>query len=164
MQLEFKVVGQELKRIDKNVLAANSRGYLKAHFDLPPDYTGLISAYFKIQENNAPSGESVLLDENFICAVPSGVIKTGIVYVSLSCTDALKHITTNECTMKVSNCGEPSSILPTPDGTINQYESFQEMYQEVKAEADKIDLTDTVTNVNYKIGISDGLIYLEEVI
>jgi hypothetical protein len=165
MQLEFIISGQTLERkpSDKQIPVSNSRGYLKAHFALTAEFKGLVSAYFKIYKNGIPSGVPVPLDDNFICQIPDGVITEDMLYVSLSCTDGTLFIPTNDVLVNLSKSGIPTALLPEPDNTINEYDSFQTMYQEVKTEADKINLTDDVTSLNYKIGISNGTIFLEEV-
>lgn len=161
MQLEFKVQNQLLTRIDKEVPVANSRGYLTAHFDLPETHTGLVTAYFKLYQNGSLVGEPVELDDNFICTVPDGVIKSGMLYVSLSCSDGSLFIPTNDVLVPISRSGVPTDILPEPDGTVNEMEAFQGMYNDMLLKHEVIN--EGLTAMKYKISVDDDGIFIEEV-
>lgn len=133
MQLEFNVIGQRLNRIDTATVVANSRGFLTAHFNLPDEYIGTVSAYFKIIQNGTPVGKPMPLNSEFICQVPEAVIKAGMLSVSLSSTDTNLYIPTNEVQVQIIDSGVPTELLPEPDGTIDQYADFQALANEVNS-------------------------------
>lgn len=136
MQLEFKVTGQILKRTDNQIIVSNSKNYLTAHFDLPEDFTGIITAHFMIIENKIEKDYPMILDETRICKIPYGqndVIKPLNFTVSLSSYDAVNEVfipTTLE-TVTITKSGVPTEILPLPDGTINTYADFERLHGEV---------------------------------
>jgi hypothetical protein len=129
MLLEFRVIGQQLTRTDKNQPVAGSKNYLKAHFSLPSDYLGLTTAYFKIFEGNIETGTPVPLDDTYTCNVPDDVIDYPGFYVSLSSSET-SFIPTNQIRIGVDQSGVPTTILPLPNNTQNQYAMFQELYQD----------------------------------
>ena len=133
MQLNFKVIGQTLTWENPSIKpVANSRGYLKAHFNLPEEYIGLVAAHFKMYQNGNLVGRYAELDENFTCDVPPEIINEGTLYVSVACCNEDLFIPTNHVPVEIKPSGVPVELLPTPDGKENQFEEFNQMYNEVK--------------------------------
>lgn len=131
MQLEFTITNQTLKRTDTQKVVENSAGYLTAHFDLPSEYSGVVAAYFRVTHNGTTTdAPPVSLDSNNICTVPSSIIKSGILRVSITCTNTNLFVPTNSEIISILPSGAPSSFVTNANET-NQYAGFQGMYQEV---------------------------------
>ena len=113
MKLFFNVTKQNLTRVDNFTVVADSKNYLKAHFQfLTDEWTGTKTAIFK-------KGDIVkkqLLDENGECDVPWEVIKSTCFTVSVFAGDL---ITTGEVTVRVADSGYTEdgefAESPTPD-------------------------------------------------
>lgn len=132
MQLEFAVVNQTLTWTNKELRPVeNSRGYLKAHFKLPTEYNGTITALFKQMQSGTWVASQPIQVIDGSCYVPEKIIKRGSMYVSISSTDPNIHIPTNEVRIPIGASGEGDELLPTPDGKPSQYDTFEVMYNEV---------------------------------
>ena len=134
MQLEFSVKGQMLKRTDAEKPVTNSRGYLKARFVLPDEYTGTITANFgKIIEGSMHS-VPMTVGSDGICDVPDEVLthaarKDMEMYVWLSSTDSA-YIPTNVTVVRVYGSGGGAELDPDIESTENQYEEIAKIYSE----------------------------------
>jgi hypothetical protein len=138
MQLEFKINGQTLRRVDQDIVIEHSRGFLKAHFDMPSDYTGTVSAFFQRMQNGVLVGTPVELDANNICSVPDDVIIKGKLYVSISSSPTAQYIPTNKVEITIYESGVPIESIPLPSGIVNEYADFQRMYSEISDTADRV--------------------------
>ena len=140
MQLEFSVKGQMLKRTDAEKPVTNSRGYLKARFVLPDEYTGTITANFgKIIEGSMHS-VPMTVGSNGICDVPDEVLthaarKDMEMYVWLSSTDSA-YIPTNVTVVRVYGSGGGVETDPAIPETENQYQEIVRMYEEIMQKSD----------------------------
>jgi hypothetical protein len=131
-QLEFIIQGQILKRVDSIKLVENSRGYVKAHFALPSDYSGTISAYFKRLQDGVWVGSPVTVDRaTGLCDIPDDILVDGKIYVGLQSTDTNIDIPTNAEMIDILPSGVPKELLPSPDGTVNDYQDFVLKHTEV---------------------------------
>ena len=132
MILKFIINGQTLTRIDTEKPVENSRGYLKAHFALPTEYSGTISAYFKYNNGTEWVGTPMTVDKlTGLCDVPSDCIVAGNLYVALQSADTDIDIPTNAVKVYIDHSGVPKSLLPSPDGTPNEYQDFVLKHTEV---------------------------------
>jgi hypothetical protein len=132
MILEFKVNGHELSLVTRHKLIANAKNFYFAHFTLPPEYTGKITAHFMLGQTDVP----IELDGNFSCEIPSGindVIKPPSFYVALEVNDVSSglHLETTSVEVKVNSSGVPSVLLPLQDGTVNEYQKFHELCERI---------------------------------
>lgn len=89
MEICFALKHQMIARLDCNIIASNSKNYLRAKFELQTeDWSAPITAIF--------NDYSVLLDENNECLVPWEVLsQPGRVNVSAFCGDLHTTITTS---------------------------------------------------------------------
>ncbi len=111
--LEFEVKNQIIERKDSFSVVADSKNYLKAHFELSEEWQGDVVALF----GYAGRVVQVLLDEDNSCIVPFEVIKTPCFSVSLVCgTEEI--VTANVLNVNVEASGfaeGEESQEPTPD-------------------------------------------------
>lgn len=176
MLLKFVIEGQILKRTDKNIPVANSRGYLRAYVDLPEEYKGTITLNVKRQVDVIWTNTAYTIDRqtgltNYLDDVLADTTgKNFNLYFWLSSTDTDIYIPTNEERMRIQASGDTLTALPGVDKSTNQYEETVEMYNEIKdlmqtaeEQAERINLQDKTTGINYKLGIENGSIYLEVV-
>jgi hypothetical protein len=111
---------------------SNSRGYLKAHFTFPAEYSGTVTANFKAIQNSAWVKEAMTVDRvTGICDVPVDMIRPCKLYIWLSSTDTNMHIPTNIEIVEIGASGEADEVVNLPDPTINQYEETVRMYNEI---------------------------------
>ena len=103
MELRFQLKHQEIKRLDRNVVASGSRNYVTARFiPITDDWSGIVTAIF--------DDYLVVLDENLSCHVPYEVLKNkGQFSVSAFCGDL--HTATAE-TVLVMQSGYRDGIEP----------------------------------------------------
>ena len=103
MELRFQLKHQEIKRLDRNVVASGSRNYVTARFiPITDDWSGIVTAIF--------GDYLVVLDENLSCHVPYEVLKNkGQFSVSAFCGDL--HTATAE-TVLVMQSGYRDGIEP----------------------------------------------------
>lgn len=103
MELRFQLKHQEIKRLDRNVVASGSRNYVTARFiPITDDWSGIVTAIF--------GDYLVVLDENLSCHVPYEVLKNkGQFTVSAFCGDL--HTATAE-TVLVMQSGYRDGIEP----------------------------------------------------
>ena len=103
MELRFQLKHQEIKRLDRNVVASGSRNYVTARFiPITDDWSGIVTAIF--------DDYFVVLDENLSCHVPYEVLKNkGQFSVSAFCGDL--HTATEE-TVLVMQSGYRDGIEP----------------------------------------------------
>ena len=103
MELRFQLKHQEIKRLDRNVVASGSRNYVTARFiPITDDWSGVVTAIF--------DDYLVVLDENLSCHVPYEVLKNkGQFSVSAFCGDL--HTATAE-TVLVMQSGYRDGIEP----------------------------------------------------
>lgn len=114
--LEFNVKKQIIERIDDFDVVADSRNYLKAHFNLSEEWIGDVTAVFGF------GGQfyNVVLDDDSTCVVPFEVIKMPEFSVSLFC-DGEKLVTSNIATVEVKKSGMIEGEVPgTPAPTVWQ--------------------------------------------
>lgn len=103
MELRFQLKHQEIKRLDRNVVASGSRNYVTARFiPITDDWSGIVTAIF--------GDYLVVLDENLSCHVPYEVLQNkGQFSVSAFCGDL--HTATAE-TVLVMQSGYRDGIEP----------------------------------------------------
>lgn len=103
MELRFQLKHQEIKRLDRNVVASGSRNYVTARFiPITDDWSGIVTAIF--------DDYLVVLDENLSCHVPYEVLQNkGQFSVSAFCGDL--HTATAE-TVLVMQSGYRDGIEP----------------------------------------------------
>lgn len=103
MELRFQLKHQEIKRLDRNVVASGSRNYVTARFiPITDDWSGIVTAIF--------GDYLVVLDENLSCHVPYEVLQNkGQFSVSAFCGDL--HTATAE-TVPVMQSGYRDGIEP----------------------------------------------------
>ena len=103
MELRFQLKHQEIKRLDRNVVASGSRNYVTARFiPITDDWSGIVTAIF--------DDYFVVLDENLSCHVPYEVLQNkGQFSVSAFCGDL--HTATAE-TVLVMQSGYRDGIEP----------------------------------------------------
>ena len=103
MELRFQLKHQEIKRLDRNVVASGSRNYVTARFiPITDDWSGIVTAIF--------DDYFVVLDENLSCHVPYEVLKNkGQFSVSAFCGDL--HTATEE-TVLVMQSGYRDGVEP----------------------------------------------------
>lgn len=82
-QLQFEVVNQFIKRVDKFKPVADSRNYLYAHFEfLTDEWNDTVTAIF----TKGDESYSMLLDNDNTCLVPwELLVEGGDIYVSCFC-------------------------------------------------------------------------------
>ena len=103
MELRFQLKHQEIKRLDRNVVASGSRNYVTARFiPITDDWSGIVTAIF--------GDYLVVLDEDLSCHVPYEVLQNkGQFSVSAFCGDL--HTATAE-TVLVMQSGYRDGIEP----------------------------------------------------
>lgn len=103
MELRFQLKHQEIKRLDRNVVASGSRNYVTARFiPITDDWSGIVTDIF--------GDYLVVLDENLRCHVPYEVLQNkGQFSVSAFCGDL--HTATAE-TVLVMQSGYRDGIEP----------------------------------------------------
>lgn len=103
MELRFQLKHQEIKRLDRNVVASGSRNYVTARFiPITDDWSGVVTAIF--------DDYLVVLDENLSCQVPYEVLQNkGQFSVSAFCGDL--HTATAE-TVLVMQSGYRDGVEP----------------------------------------------------
>ncbi len=103
MELRFQLKHQEIKRLDRNVVASGSRNYVTARFiPITDDWSGIVTAIF--------GDYLVVLDEHLSCHVPYEVLQNkGQFSVSAFCGDL--HTATAE-TVLVMQSGYRDGIEP----------------------------------------------------
>lgn len=119
MEIVFQLKNQIIARADRNVLAAKSRNYIRARFELlSDDWKAPITAIFNTY--------TAVLDENNSCIVPWEVLEQpGTFLVSAFCGDL--HTTTQE-KVHVFETGYTSGETPEPP-TPDVYAQLADMVQ-----------------------------------
>ena len=71
MLLSFKITKQIISRTDREKPVADSKNYLRAAFDLPADWEGVVTAVFKYKKQETDKGDTYeqILDSDGTCAV-----------------------------------------------------------------------------------------------
>lgn len=101
--LEFKIKGQTLIRLDNFDVVADSKKYLKAHFNfIESDFSGTITAIFTSKSIGIPYTRTIVDD---MCEVPYEVLKSREFKISLFCYIDDVRITTDIVTIKVKKSG-----------------------------------------------------------
>lgn len=133
MQLEFKATQQSLIRIDRQVPIATSENYLYAHFDLPEEYDGTLTANFEITIDSVIYGAAMEVDAiTHICQMPNTLVSAGNLKVSLSSLDESQYIPTNAVIVPILASGVPETLLNLPGEHPTELQTFIEMYNELK--------------------------------
>ncbi len=115
--LKFRIVGQELKRLDVTKVVSDTRNYLMAEFNLIDEewrHAPVITATFDRTDKENCCYSIVLKGK--ICPVPWEVLTDeGIMEVSLQCGNCSgeKCITTNTVAVRVHSCGKKCGLIPT---------------------------------------------------
>lgn len=148
--LRVKATGQVLRRLDTLGVVSDSINYLYAHFDLPSEYTGTITAHFKVDVNGVESGAPITLDAQHNCLVPSNVIRTPGFSIAVSSSDNGIYIVTDALTIDVASCGVPSELLPAPGEITNQYAELATAVSTCTTKADEcvISASNALTSEN----------------
>lgn len=135
MELQLKVDKQSIYRRDSNRVVADSKNYLKAHFEFSEEWTGTKTAVFA----GAEQAYTVILDENNSCLVPWEVIKPYGFSISVFCGDL---ITASKADVRVDESGYTEGETPQPpsptvyDQLINTALKAEELAQSVRDDAD----------------------------
>lgn len=147
MKLEFEVKQQVTKLLGNNVLVADSKNYVYAHFDFTEEWSELVKTVFFKQ------GDSVfitlVLDQNDSCLVPKELLAVeGNFTIHVVGSDNVVTITTNPLKVFVKgndiitgdNTGTPTvDFLTESVTTVKKYrdeaEGFADETKETKAEA-----------------------------
>lgn len=129
--IKFNIRNQRMSRYTAGVVASNSYGYLKFHFNFMTNDWEDVSvkmANFSYRGRNFP----ILIDENDMCLVPKEVIKPGEFSVSVFGGG----ITTNTVKIPVEN----SNILPDDDESIS-IKYYNEIINKLSATIDDLNET-----------------------
>lgn len=139
--LEFTVNNQELKRIDNNIVAANSSKYLQCHFTfITPDvWAGILSAQF----TNSVTGKTYIMSvSDNICEVPLEVSSRDFI-VSIYAINEATRITSTDVYVPVVQNNFTESAENTSDTTPSYMEQIVSQYVESNV---VIDSTDTIVS------------------
>jgi endoglucanase len=130
--LELNITGQRLTRTDNTFVVADSVNYLKAHFTVSNDWTGVITTVW------GHDGEyyAMVLDENKECVIPWEVIKSGIMVVSAFCGNL---VTANVLSINVTASGYVDGAVPE-EPTEEVYNQIIELINGLQADIDAIEL------------------------
>mgnify|MGYP000094016341 CR=1 FL=1 len=137
MLLKFVIEGQILKRTDKNIPVANSKGYLRAFVDLPEEYKGTITLNVKRQVGDSWTNTAYTVDtETGLTNCLDDVLvdtsgKNFNLYFWLTCSNPELYVPTNMEMVRIIT-SEAGAMLPLIDKSINQYEETVLMYGEIK--------------------------------
>lgn len=114
MFVDFSITNQVITRTNSNRVVADSKNYLKARFTFVTDeWEGKTKTALFRHEKDSKVYEMLL--ENDECLVPSEVIKTGYMEVSVFCGD---RVTANVSRILVERSGYDENAIspePTPD-------------------------------------------------
>lgn len=135
MQLEFIVTAQTLKRTDSQKPVANSRGYLKAHFKLPMEYTGTITAVFGKFIDGVMYSVPMTVNDTGFCDVPDEILEHQAredfkLEIWLSSADT-NYIPTNHVSVLIYGSGGGGEVDPLPYSADNQYQEIARMYKDI---------------------------------
>ena len=126
MTIQFKVAGQELRRVDNAAVAANSVGFLEAEFTVPAEWSGLTLKAVFIRGEDA---YAVLLDGSNRCAVaPEALAGEGnfsVGLVGIGGGGSIIRATTSNATVRVlaaPPADAQNSVEPTA-GELEQIEA-----------------------------------------
>lgn len=150
MKLEFEVKQQTIKLLGNNILVAESRNYVYAHFNFTDDWKELVKTVFFKQGGS--TFITLVLDQNDCCLVPKELLAAdGEFTVHLAGSDGEIIITTNPLKIFVNgndlitndNSGTPTvGFLTESVITVKKYrdeaESFSAEAEKAKVEAAKI--------------------------
>jgi len=109
------------------------KGYLKAHFTLPEEYTGVISASFGKLINNKMHSVPMIADyATGACGVPNEILESPAMkniqmYVWLMST-ASKYISTYSVTVIVYGSGASMELNPLPNLTVYQNQEIVQIF------------------------------------
>lgn len=121
MEVSFQVTNQVIKRLDQNIVVADSQNYLVARFAFTDDWGKLAkTAIFK----NEDTSYEVLLENDF-CIVPWEVIKPPNFLISVV---AGERITADNVSVPVRPSGYQEGETPSPP-TPDIYAQIVEQYQ-----------------------------------
>ena len=136
MLLSFKIKKQIISRTDREKPVADSKNYLRAAFDLPSDWEGVVTAVFKYQKQKTDKGDTYeqILDSDATCAVPWEVIKAPGFFVSCFCGNL---ITANKVSVPVIPSGYEEGKTPAPP-TPDVYTRLAALAQSAKDTADSV--------------------------
>lgn len=150
MKLDFEVKQQTIKLLGNNILVAESRNYVYAHFNFTDDWKELVKTVFFKQGGS--TFITLVLDQNDCCLVPKELLAAdGEFTVHLAGSDGEIIITTNPLKIFVNgndlitndNSGTPTvGFLTDSVITVKKYrdeaESFSEESEKAKVEAAEI--------------------------
>jgi endoglucanase len=130
--LELNITGQRLTRTDNTFVVADSVNYLKAHFTVSNDWTGVITTLW------GHDGEyyAVVLDANKECFIPWEVIKSGSMVVSAFCGDL---VTANVLSISVTASGYTQGQTPE-EPTQDVYNQIIALVSALQDDIDEIEL------------------------
>lgn len=167
MDIQFRVEGQSLKRVDNETVAANSKGFLFAKFDVDADWDGLtLKAVF---EQNRKSWAQVLVTG--ICLVPVEVVSSGNFKVWLEGVDSDEVVRATTHSVKVNVLdGPPSDNENASEPTATEMEQAltylkkaQEVAEEVTKRADDGEFNAKISSVTAETVGSDESASVENV-
>ncbi len=131
--LKFRVVGQDLTRLDVTRIVSDSRNYIYAEFRLIDDewrHASMVTASFN-RVDKEDCCYSIELQCGS-CQVPWEVLEDeGLLEVSLQCESCFgeKCITTNTVLIRIHSCGKKCGLIPT--------KASPGIYQELVGRMDK---------------------------
>ncbi|MBQ3183444.1 MAG: hypothetical protein IJB57_07225 [Clostridia bacterium] len=133
MYIYFRAEGQSLKRVDNESVAANSKGFLFAKFDVGLDWDGL--ALKAVFEQNRKSWSQILVEG--ICLVPIEVLSAGKFKVWLEGIDSntVVRATTHSIKVEVLD-GPPADNENAPAPTASEIEQLITIASKVRQDAD----------------------------
>lgn len=166
MYILFRAEGQELRRIDSEIVASDSKGFLRAKFEVDDEWMNL--ALKAIFEQNGKSWSRVLDDGS--CLVPDEVLNTGRFKVWLIGVDYDNVIraTTESATVEVKRgpgYDAENSTDPTPeekDQILSAANEAKRIASSVRKEADEGKFDGADGKSAYEIAVENGFEGTEE--
>lgn len=170
MILNFKIKNQHIERTDNEMVVANSKNYLYAHFDFcTEEWNGIAKSVNFIKGDEA---YTIILDDDCNALVPHEIITEGVFEVSCFGGDL---ITNDTAKVRVAKSGYIEGIAPpepTPDvysAILKECEDTKEIAQHIEdARIDTFSIDENVItpdeNRNVNITLGDNMEYRDGVL